>query len=101
MIATVDCGRCITIGDAVGHRRIGIQCAGVHDWVDLVERTAACSVCRAIDVVPQMLDELLGFQDRFTECVPAAVPFPESAWVMVDGCALLVKVSEALALPAT
>lgn len=50
---------------------------------------------------PEMPDELLGFQDRFTECVPAAVPFPESACVVVDGCALLVKVSVALALPGT
>lgn len=53
LIATVDCGRCITVRAAIGYRRIGIQCAGVHDCVDLVERTAACGVRRAIHVVPR------------------------------------------------
>lgn len=48
-----------------------------------------------------MLDEVLPFQDRFTECVDAAVPFPLSACVVADCCALLMKVSVALALPAT
>jgi len=49
--AAVECGRCVTIGSAIGYRSIGVQCAGVHDCVDLVERTAASGVGRAIDVV--------------------------------------------------
>ena len=48
-----------------------------------------------------MPDEVLPAQDRFTECVDASVPVPLSASAIVDGTALLVKLSVALALPAT
>jgi len=50
---------------------------------------------------PEMLGELLPVQERFTECVDAAAPVPLSASVVVEGVASLVKVSLALALPAT
>jgi hypothetical protein len=48
-----------------------------------------------------MLGEVLPAQERFTECVDAAAPVPLSASVIVDGVPSLVKVSLALALPAT
>jgi len=47
-----------------------------------------------------MFDEVLAFHDRFTVCVGAGVPVPVRAPVVVVGCAVLVKVSEALAAPA-
>ena len=53
LIAAVECGRCVTIGAAIGNRSIGVKCAGVHDCVDLIERTAASGIRRAIDVVPR------------------------------------------------
>lgn len=50
---------------------------------------------------PEMFPEVLAVQDRLTECVGAAVPLPVTVSVVVEGCALLVKVRVALALPAT
>jgi len=44
---------------------------------------------------------VLAFQDRLTECAEAVVPVPVRASVVVDGWALLVKVSVALADPVT
>jgi len=46
-----------------------------------------------------MFCELLAFHDSATECVGAAVPVPVSASVVVEGWALLAKVSVALAAP--
>jgi siroheme synthase len=42
---------------------------------------------------------VLAFQDRFTVCVGAGVPVPVSASIVVEGWALLVNVSEAIAAP--
>ena len=44
---------------------------------------------------------MLAVHDRSTVCVGAGVPVPVSVSVVVDGWALLVKVSVALAVPAT
>ena len=44
---------------------------------------------------------MLAVQERFTECDDASVPVPLSASLIVDGTALLVKFSVAVALPAT
>jgi hypothetical protein len=44
--------------------------------------------------------EVLALQDNATECVEAETPVPVSASVVVEGWALLVKVSVALAAPA-
>ena len=44
---------------------------------------------------------MLAFHDKFTKCVGAGVPVPVSVSMMVEGWALLVKVSEALAAPFT
>src|SRR5271165_2817568 len=46
-----------------------------------------------------MFDDVLALHDRFTECVGAGVPVPVSVSIVVDGLALLVNVSEALAEP--
>jgi len=43
--------------------------------------------------------DVLGFQDKFTECVGAGVPVPVNVSVVVEGCALLVNVSVALTAP--
>ena len=48
-----------------------------------------------------MFGEELAFQDRLTEWVDAAVPAPVADSVVVEGCALLVKVRIALSVPAT
>jgi hypothetical protein len=46
-----------------------------------------------------MLDDVLAFHDRLTICVGAAVPVPVNDSVVVEGCALLAKVSVAIAAP--
>jgi hypothetical protein len=48
-----------------------------------------------------MFEEVLALQDKFTVCVGAGVPAPVSASVVVAGWPLLVKLSDALADPAT
>jgi hypothetical protein len=48
-----------------------------------------------------MFEEVLAFQDKFTVCVGAGVPVPVRDSVVVAGWPLLVKLSEALADPAT
>lgn len=48
-----------------------------------------------------MFCELLAFHDKLTVCVGAAVPFPVAVSVVVDGWALLVNVSVAVAAPVT
>jgi hypothetical protein len=48
---------------------------------------------------PEMLEDELPVQDRFTEYTGAAVPVPERAAVTVGVCALLVKVKVPLAAP--
>lgn len=48
-----------------------------------------------------MFGEELAFQDRLTEWDDAAVPVPVADSVVVEGCALLVKVRIALSAPAT
>lgn len=48
-----------------------------------------------------MFWELLAFQDSETECVDAATPVQVSVSVVVEGCALLVKVNVAVTAPAT
>ena len=47
-----------------------------------------------------MFEEVLAFQDKFTVCVGAGVPVPVRDSVVVAGCPLLVRLSEALADPA-
>ena len=47
-----------------------------------------------------MLDDVLAFHDKLTVCVAAAVPVPVTVSAVVEGCALLVKVSVPLAAPA-
>jgi hypothetical protein len=47
-----------------------------------------------------MFCELLGFHESPTECVEAWTPVPVSVSLVVEGCALLVKVSVADAAPA-
>jgi len=47
-----------------------------------------------------MPDEVLAFQDKSTLWLEAAVPVPVRLSVVVEGCALLVTVSVALAAPA-
>jgi len=49
---------------------------------------------------PEMFSESLALQERATECVETDVPVPVSVSVVVEGCALLVNVSVALAAPA-
>ena len=46
-----------------------------------------------------MFCEVLAFHDSATECVGAGVPVPVSVSVVVEGCALLVKVRVALTAP--
>jgi hypothetical protein len=48
-----------------------------------------------------MLEELLAFHERLTECVGAEEPVPVRFSVVVPGWALLVKVRTALTDPAT
>jgi hypothetical protein len=48
-----------------------------------------------------MLEDVLAFHERLTECVGAEVPVPVKFSVVVPGWALLVKVSTALTAPAT
>jgi hypothetical protein len=48
-----------------------------------------------------MLEDVLAFQERLTECVGAEVPVPVRFSVVLLGCALLVKVRTALTDPAT
>jgi hypothetical protein len=50
---------------------------------------------------PEMLHEELPVQGGLTECVDASVPVPLGASTVADGTGLLVKLSVALALPAT
>ena len=50
---------------------------------------------------PEMLEDVLPVQDRFTEYTGAAVPVPERAAVIVGVCALLLKVKAPLAAPVT
>ena len=47
-----------------------------------------------------MPDDVLAFQDKFTECVDAEVPVPVSAAVVDEGWALLVTVNVAFTAPA-
>jgi len=47
-----------------------------------------------------MFDEVLAVQDKFTEWTGAGVPVPVTASVVVEGCALLVKVSVAFTVVA-
>jgi len=46
-----------------------------------------------------MLEDVLAVHDRFTEWTGAGVPVPVSVSVVVEGWALLVNVSVALAAP--
>jgi hypothetical protein len=48
---------------------------------------------------PLMLEDVLAFQDKLTVWAGAGVPVPVSASMVVAGCALLLKLSEALADP--
>jgi|SRR5215469_1229765 len=47
-----------------------------------------------------MFDVVLALHDNATECVDPATPVPVSVSVVVEGCALLVKVRVAVADPA-
>jgi len=49
---------------------------------------------------PEMFCDVLAFQDSATECVEAATPVPVSVSVVEEDCALLAKVSVAVAAPA-
>lgn len=50
---------------------------------------------------PEMFPEVLAAHDRFTEWVGAAVPLPVRDSDVEEGCALLVKVNVAPAVPET
>ena len=49
---------------------------------------------------PEIPDEVLAFQDRFTLCVGAGVPDPVRLSDVVAGCALLASVNVPFAVPA-
>lgn len=50
---------------------------------------------------PEMLEDILAFQDKLTECVGAGVPVPVSASLMVEVSALLTNESDPLVVPDT
>lgn len=50
---------------------------------------------------PVVFGDVLAFQDKLTECVGAGVALPESATEIVEGCALLLKLRVAVAVPVT